>query len=121
MSLEPIDVIPRYAFWQDGCRTLVVNTCAALRLAGEPVTPGYVLAFIDSLPRHSGDLTEEWRKSFCSRCLEKAYVNTGNQHRMTPLEEYFLVYFVERDSTAQAMLIEACRGILGGIAAGSAV
>ena len=114
MALEPIDVIPRYAFWQEGCRTLAVNVCAALREAGEPVIPRTVLAFVDGLPRDSYDLHYgTWQKSFCGLCLEKIHAKCSEH--VEPLLDYFMNYFVERDSHAKAMLIEAFRGIIGGL------
>jgi hypothetical protein len=119
MALEPIDLIPSFAFWRDGCRTMAGNICKVLRLAGEQVTLANIIAFVSSLPRDSGYLTTEtWQQTYCHRCLEKAYHNTPEAIRKDVSEaviDYFLVYFTMRGSACQWMLQDAFIGIMSGL------
>jgi hypothetical protein len=119
MALEPLDLIPRFAFWRDGCRTMAKSICEVLRLAGEPATPKNILAFVGSLPRDPGDLTSQlWQSGYCSSCLAKAYdkaPETDMSSAEHSLVGYFLRYFPERDRLCQLMLIDAFIGIINGL------
>jgi hypothetical protein len=111
MTFNPNDLIG----WRDGCRMMASNVCAALRMAGEPVTPQNVLAFVNSLPLSVGDLTSvEWAGDFCGRCVKKAHTN-GADERIKPVLEDFIRYFVGRSTIARWLLLDAFNGILGGI------
>jgi hypothetical protein len=114
MSIQPIDVVHKHAFWEEGCRTLAANVCAVLKEAGEPVTQRNIVAFVVSLPSDRWEMQmPEWQKGYCSRCLEKMFNKEGENR--SALMDYFITYFPRREYHAQQMLIEAFRGILGGI------
>jgi hypothetical protein len=50
-ALDPIDLIPQFAFWREACRTMATNACMALTLAEEEITEEKMLEFISTLPR----------------------------------------------------------------------
>jgi hypothetical protein len=119
MPLDPIDLIPEFAFWRDGCRTMAQNICAVLRLAGEPVTPANVMQFAETLPHRRFDLeSDSWRREYCSQCLMKAWEAASGAkavRRHDALFAYFFSYFVDRSYPSQVMLKDAIVGILGGL------
>ena len=119
MALDPLDLIPEFAFWRDGCRTMAENICKLLRLAGEPVTRERIVAFLSTLPRRPNDLASElWQNGYCFACLEKAQDNMPPEDRGTQelgLGGYFLCYFVDRSYLRQALVIDAFLVILGGL------
>lgn len=125
MSLQPIDVIRFYEFWQDGVMAAAKNARALLRMADEPVTLKNIARLIEGAPRSVRDLMEgsDWRpRSYCYQCLEKA----DGRLRDDPLvrcynpaflavELYFVAYFPMRTTEAQHMLTETFRGIAAGM------
>lgn len=118
-ALDPIDLIPEFAFWRDGCRTLAKNVCKVLTLVGEEISDDNILAFIKWLPRNRSELeSPAWKASYCCRCLEKMFNNMPEEQRNkgldNPLMDYFLQYFPARTYVSQLMLIDAFVGIITG-------
>lgn len=37
-ALDPIDLIPQFAFWREACRTMATNVCVVLTLADQEIT-----------------------------------------------------------------------------------
>ena len=113
VSLDPIDLIPEFAFWRDGCRAMSANICTVLQRAGEDIKRSNILSFLHSLPRSYHDLTSEmWSKGYCHEYLEKAFPNMNGMS--DPVMDYFVVYFPARSYVSQMMLIDAFIGILDG-------
>jgi hypothetical protein len=115
MALDPMDLIPKFAFWREGCKTMATNICEVLRRVGEPVTPKNIREFVCTLPFDGSYLrSEAWRKGYCSSCLAKLHQKMPPDAE-DPLVDYFLDYFTSRGSVCQWMLIDAFIGILDGM------
>jgi hypothetical protein len=115
MPISAMDWVRGSEFWQDGCRTFIQATCAALHYAGEPITRETIVKFVQSIPRKPSELMEgEWRKGFCHGCLAKVY-DKAEEHDRQQIMDYFLKYFPERSWVCQETLIDSVVGILEGI------
>jgi hypothetical protein len=115
MAANLMDLVRGSELWRDGCRMMACATCVVLRVAKEPITPENIIKFLDGLPRKSSELTtEEWQKSYCGICLEKAHAEMEEPIKRL-VTDYFLRYFPDRSWTCQEMLIDSFVGILEGI------
>lgn len=111
-----LDIMPSYAFWREGCRTLMANVCFTLRRAKVSVTKETVLRFIRSMPVHSAYLSDpSWTGSFCDECCKAAFEgSSSDDEEFREVVKYFFVYLLDRSLIARHMLIDSAVGILSG-------
>lgn len=106
-----------YAFFRDGCEAMARNAKLLLELAAEPVTADNLLCIVCTFPRHPDRiLTPEWRRSYCSKLLEKAYnrgVQTDREQLTIDVMDYFLRHLPVRSDESLGMLEGAFLGVLG--------
>jgi hypothetical protein len=94
---------------------MATAVCETLRIAKEPVTRENIIKFLRSLPRKQHELiTPEWQNSYCSLCLEKAYVSLEEPDKGW-IVDYFIRYFPERWWMCQETMIDGFIGLLDGI------
>ncbi|HEY7327647.1 MAG TPA: hypothetical protein VH592_08410 [Gemmataceae bacterium] len=111
-----IDRLRSFEFWREGCHTFAKNVTTMLERALKDWDMAQALQFLQTLPRNRCELaSDEWQKSYCCLCLQKAWENSPQGAREAL--DYFTNYFVDRNYDAQAMLINSIVGIVGGIEA----
>jgi hypothetical protein len=116
-ALDPIDLIPQFAFWREACRTMATNVCMALTLAEEEITEEKILEFISTLPRSFYYLERKtWQEGYSSECFEKIANSTDPDKKKVaaPLLNFFLYYLPSRSDACRSMLADAFIGIFRG-------
>jgi hypothetical protein len=115
---EPIDLVPSYAFWMDGCATMTRYMLQMFELAEIEPSPERINSFLLSMPRVAEELTyPKWRQGYFNQCCEQAFTLAAPQDRAR-LEEicsWFLGYFVKRSTFAKEMLIDSVGGVFRGV------
>lgn len=119
-AIEPIDMIPSWSFWRDGCYLFAKNMVTVMERSGILHSEREVVAFLRSLPLDASYLSNpSWKEGFCSKCLQKAWENTPEadwKEFESSVMDYFLYYFVDRDRVSKFMLIDAFIGFVTAIA-----
>ena len=114
LRLDPLELIPKWAFWEDACRAFATNVKEAMRLAGMPRTRRNVIQFVDSLPTcHRDFMSEVWQEGVCNKCLARVNDVEDEVDLAKQLLQYFIFYLPSRPAHAQQMLVEALKGTLG--------
>lgn len=116
---DPMDTIPHYVFWREGCAKIARCACFFIRMAGDPVTPASVRKFLASAPRHAEELGDkDWRRGYCCQVLERSSFVCDGLADHEPWKEAF--WYITRDvpswkwDTAE-MLLETVAGALSGL------
>lgn len=119
---DPMNDIPYYVFWREGCAKFVSTSCRLLRLAGEPVTRESITHFIVTAPRMEKDLSEffqVFRTTYCGYVLEKGRKKCqpeSPEHKSwSDACSYIVAYFPSRRWDTQEMLIETLIGAMAGL------
>ncbi len=118
-TTDPMDTIPHYVFWREGCAKMTKYACCLIGMADDPVTPAAVLRFVSSAPRCRDDLRDEsWRRGYCSMVMERAYavaVATADQEHWEEAFCHIAHYLPDRKWDTSEMLIETIAGVMSGL------
>lgn len=116
---EPIDIVPYYAFWMEGCGTLIQGVCLMLRISGHPVTRETIVRFVRSLPMLMVQLDgEAWKAGFCNEVCKEAFNRsrgTGREAVVDEIIHYFASTFVMRSACTKEMLHDSVLGVVMGL------
>jgi hypothetical protein len=118
-TTDPMDTIPHYVFWREGCTKITKYACYLIRMAGDPVTPAAIMKFMSSAPRDRAQLlNDDWRRGYCSMVMERSNAvadGMADQEGWNEAFCHFVDYLPARKWDTAEMLIETVAGVMGGL------